>query len=658
MHDPMRNGRRKEAQLDTRSKRFTLSFEHKILCILIFLSMIALFFACEIWLPQPLFVDVGREGDERYVEGFYQREGGEGFYYRWTADSSTIRFPDTGYMPVRISLAMDAARPEGQPPPNVTVTANKEMVADFVALNGIRTYEFDYFPYSFPFPGDLLLEIKTETFVPAGGSDSRALGVLVNTVKVKPYKSLSFPLLVASLEIALAGAFSVFLCYLVLQRMGIWRWGSLGLCGLLIASLVLDVTERFVASRLVLTLLPLLLLSSYGVVILVEFLVSLLKERGWRLRLAAALTSFKENLPNLLLAFAATLLTLLVIEIGFRVRAYLENEKTLHQVLKSELELPAEGPVSFAHLIRLSKNPRIIYELKPNISVIWEGNSVTLNEGGFRSESYPPQASEDTFRIVGIGDSVMFGMGVSDGEQYLAVLENQLNQAFPGRRWEVINTAVPGYNTVMEVETLKEKGLKYKPDIVIIGFVSNDLSLPNFIRREESPFTIQKSFLAEFLSERLGYSQHVDEPDPAFQKLGEIGLVRAPRRENDQHYEDDPSKVPPQYADMVGWDSCVKAMNELKSLQEQHGFDVIVIFLDPDDFTLKRQALELSEELGFHVVDAGPALRQYMEQHGIEKYKGSPLTVSEADRHPSALAHEIASEELFKYLTQERLIDV
>jgi len=104
---------------------------------------------------------------------------------------------------------------------------------------------------------------------------------------------------------------------------------------------------------------------------------------------------------------------------------------------------------------------------------------------------------------------------------------------------------------------------------------------------------------------------------------------------------------------MVGWDSYVQAMNELKSIQEQHGFDVVVVSQEPDDYPLKRQALELSEELGFHVVDVGPALRRYMQQRGITKHQGSPLTVSKSDRHPSALAHKIASEELFRYLTQE-----
>ena len=234
--------------------------------------MVALFLTCQVWLSRPLLVDIGREGDERYVEGFYYREGDGGFSYRWTKDYSTVRFPEMGYMPVKITLAMDGAQLEGQPLPQVSILANKEPIADFVASNGIRAYEFDYFPSSFPFPRDLLLEIKTETFVPEGDA-SRTLGLLVNTVEARPiYGSLSFPLLVVSLEVVLAGTFSASLCYLVLQRMRTSRWVSLSLCGLLVALLVLNVAGRFVTAGLALVLLPLFFLSSYGVVRLVESL--------------------------------------------------------------------------------------------------------------------------------------------------------------------------------------------------------------------------------------------------------------------------------------------------------------------------------------------------------------------------------------------------
>jgi len=66
-----------------------------------------------------------------------------------------------------------------------------------------------------------------------------------------------------------------------------------------------------------------------------------------------------------------------------------------------------------------------------------------------------PARAAGTFRVVGIGDSAMFGSGVSDGENHLAILERIVGRRFPGLKVETINTAVPGYNTIMEVETLK-----------------------------------------------------------------------------------------------------------------------------------------------------------------------------------------------------------
>jgi hypothetical protein len=36
------------------------------------------------------------------------------------------------------------------------------------------------------------------------------------------------------------------------------------------------------------------------------------------------------------------------------------------------------------------------------------------------------------------------------------VLERRLNGEMGAARWEIVNTAVPGYNPVMEVATLRE----------------------------------------------------------------------------------------------------------------------------------------------------------------------------------------------------------
>jgi hypothetical protein len=71
----------------------------------------------------------------------------------------------------------------------------------------------------------------------------------------------------------------------------------------------------------------------------------------------------------------------------------------------------------------------------------------------------PMDLADGHVRIVGIGDSVLFGSGVAHGDTFLAVLENLLAAALPGRRVSTVNTGVPGYNTTMEVATLEQKCL-------------------------------------------------------------------------------------------------------------------------------------------------------------------------------------------------------
>jgi hypothetical protein len=106
------------------------------------------------------------------------------------------------------------------------------------------------------------------------------------------------------------------------------------------------------------------------------------------------------------------------------------------------------------------------------VSDLFLNKHVTINAHGFRGPLYDASKGKKIACMVGLGDPLMFGWGVSDEEYYLALLSKYLNQSLPlVSNWEIINTAVPGYNTVMEVETLKVKALHYSPDLVIIDFL-------------------------------------------------------------------------------------------------------------------------------------------------------------------------------------------
>jgi hypothetical protein len=74
-------------------------------------------------------------------------------------------------------------------------------------------------------------------------------------------------------------------------------------------------------------------------------------------------------------------------------------------------------------------------------------------------------------RILLIGDSFFWGYGVDD--EYVI---SEVMQKLAGNSVEVLNGAVTGYGTDQELLWLIEYGLKYSPDIVILGvFPLNDL---------------------------------------------------------------------------------------------------------------------------------------------------------------------------------------
>ncbi|MFH1801154.1 MAG: hypothetical protein ABH891_09985 [Candidatus Omnitrophota bacterium] len=112
------------------------------------------------------------------------------------------------------------------------------------------------------------------------------------------------------------------------------------------------------------------------------------------------------------------------------------------------------------------------WELKPNISSrgTWGDNQVLhSNSRGIRGQAeHSYIKNKGRLRILCLGDSFTFGEGVSDSETYPHYLQQMLPDA------EVINMGVHGYGHDQMLIYLKEEGVKYQPDIVILGFLSQD----------------------------------------------------------------------------------------------------------------------------------------------------------------------------------------
>jgi len=101
---------------------------------------------------------------------------------------------------------------------------------------------------------------------------------------------------------------------------------------------------------------------------------------------------------------------------------------------------------------------------------ISDGTTVSSNSHGLRgSMEYSYDKPPGVVRILTFGDSFTFGEQVKDDETWSYDLQRLLPAS------EVINFGVHGYGHDQILLYLKKEGVKYHPDIVILGFVSLDM---------------------------------------------------------------------------------------------------------------------------------------------------------------------------------------
>ncbi len=104
-----------------------------------------------------------------------------------------------------------------------------------------------------------------------------------------------------------------------------------------------------------------------------------------------------------------------------------------------------------------------------NMTPFGKGKIVNSNSKGLRgSNEYSYSRTPDKQRILVLGDSFTFGTDVSDNETYAHYLESSLPNT------EVLNFGVQGYGQDQSLLYLQEEGVKYHPDVVLLGFMFMD----------------------------------------------------------------------------------------------------------------------------------------------------------------------------------------
>jgi hypothetical protein len=132
------------------------------------------------------------------------------------------------------------------------------------------------------------------------------------------------------------------------------------------------------------------------------------------------------------------------------------------------------------NIIKFDNNT--IFSLKKNYMGIQSSPefriSLKTNSHGLRDVEHYYKKPDEVYRIIVVGDSFTFGDGVELNETFPKVLESELLIHNPSKivKYEVINAGMYGWSTIQEYAFLVTRGLKYNPDMVILGFYENDFS--------------------------------------------------------------------------------------------------------------------------------------------------------------------------------------
>ena len=104
-------------------------------------------------------------------------------------------------------------------------------------------------------------------------------------------------------------------------------------------------------------------------------------------------------------------------------------------------------------------------------SAVIDGKRVTFNSAGYRGRELALPKTRDRTRVVVLGDSIAFGLEVSDDETFTHLLDTRENGIEAG------NLAVQGYGPDQELIVLANEGLRLDPDAVVLAFcLANDFA--------------------------------------------------------------------------------------------------------------------------------------------------------------------------------------
>ena len=128
----------------------------------------------------------------------------------------------------------------------------------------------------------------------------------------------------------------------------------------------------------------------------------------------------------------------------------------------------------------LRHDPLLGWSRRPNTRIVREnGLVIETNSLGLRSPEVGPK-QPDEWRILSLGESTTYGIGVQGEDTYTAVAALLLDEMTP-RRVTAVNAGIPAYSSYQSLRYLERRGLQLDPDLVLFYHEINDY-FPSAVR--------------------------------------------------------------------------------------------------------------------------------------------------------------------------------
>jgi lysophospholipase L1-like esterase len=293
--------------------------------------------------------------------------------------------------------------------------------------------------------------------------------------------------------------------------------------------------------------------------------------------------------------------------------------------------------------------------MKPESHYEWQGIPVDINSHGLRGPETTYEKPSATFRILNLGDSVVMGWGVREENTYGRRLESLLNGEGSGDlRFEVINAGVPGWNLENASAYLQAEGLKYEPDVILLGVtIANDIKGKSALLADNQPGPIpwlrSNTYFWPFLTVQLRWLE------ARAQGRERIDVIDPPTSP-DKYFPPDP--------EAEQWQEVWSSVSAINRLAREKDIPVVLILfplefqvIDESYPTLAQEVLSSkATEAGIPVVDPLPAFRQACQaKPGGACQLEDRYLFADVWMHPSAEGHKLIAAELEARLT--RLIE-